>query len=263
MRRLIKRRRGPSPGDYKNGYILLRQPFFFKGGDRVPSPGDRSPNIVHLEGGQTVELSANCLWAFLLWVLWCALHSTMIAKRLTDYLRRRLGNHYRFYRLFFNIVAFVTLIPLVLYSISIKQAPIFRWEGPLVIVKYLLLVTSIGLFVAGARHYSLAQFLGIRQVKTGRINPGLSEYETFDTSGILSAMRHPWYTAGIMILWARDLSLSALLNNIVISAYFVIGAILEERKLLSEFGERYQEYQRNVSMFIPYKWFEAKVTRAR
>jgi protein-S-isoprenylcysteine O-methyltransferase Ste14 len=37
----------------------------------------------------------------------------------------------------------------------------------------------------------------------------------------------------------------------VISIYFIIGSILEERKLVSEFGERYREYQQTVSMLIP------------
>ena len=172
---------------------------------------------------------------------------------------KKLGDQFRFYRLFYNTVSLVTLIPLVFYSISIRQAPVFRWEGHLVIVKYLLWVTSIYLFVAGGRHYSLSQLLGIRQIKTVRANRTLSEYGTFDTSGILSVIRHPWYTAGIIAVWANDISLSTFLINIVISAYFVIGTILEERKLLLEFGEKYREYQKNVSMFIPYKWLKAKI----
>jgi protein-S-isoprenylcysteine O-methyltransferase Ste14 len=39
----------------------------------------------------------------------------------------------------------------------------------------------------------------------------------------------------------------------------VIGTILEERKLVREFGEPYREYQRNVSMFFPYKWLKARI----
>jgi protein-S-isoprenylcysteine O-methyltransferase Ste14 len=63
----------------------------------------------------------------------------------------------------------------------------------------------------------------------------------------------------MMVVWGRDLSLSTLLINMVISAYFIIGTILEERKLLLEFGEKYREYQKNVSIFIPYKWLKAKL----
>jgi protein-S-isoprenylcysteine O-methyltransferase Ste14 len=72
-------------------------------------------------------------------------------------------------------------------------------------------------------------------------------------------IRHPWYIAGILLVWAGDVSLSTLLINIVIIAYFVVGTFLEERKLLLEFGDRYREYQENVSMFIPYKWVKAKM----
>ena len=199
--------------------------------------------------------------AVLLWALWCTLHSTLIATPVTDYLEKKLGDRFRFYRLFFNAASLATLLPVVYYSVSIPQAPIFRWEGHLMIVKYLLLATSITLFVAGGRHYSMSQFLGIRQIRTGRANPALSEYDTFATSGILRAIRHPWYTASILVIWAGDISLSTLLINIVISAYFVVGTILEERKLLLEFGERYREYQKNVSMFIPYKWSKVKFTK--
>jgi protein-S-isoprenylcysteine O-methyltransferase Ste14 len=208
-----------------------------------------------------MEFLVKHVIAVLLWVLWCTLHSTLIATPVTDYLKKKLGDRFRFYRLFFNAVSLATLLPVVYYSIPIRQTPLFRWEGPLMIVKYLLLATSITLFVAGGRHYSMSQFLGVRQIKTGRANHTLSEYDTFDTSGILSAIRHPWYTASLMLIWAGDISLSTLLINIVISIYFVIGTILEERKLLLEFGENYREYQKNVSMFIPYKWLKAKIAR--
>jgi protein-S-isoprenylcysteine O-methyltransferase Ste14 len=206
-----------------------------------------------------MEFLVKHVIAVLLWVLWCTLHSTLIATPVTDYLKKKLGAWFRFYRLFFNAVSLATLLPVVYYSTPIRQAPLFRWEGPLMIVKYLLLAASITLFIAGGEHYSMSQFLGIRQIKTGRANPTLSEYDTFDTSGILGAIRHPWYTGSLMFIWARDVSLSTFLINIVISVYFVVGTILEERKLLLEFGERYREYQKSVSMFVPYKWLKSKI----
>ena len=206
-----------------------------------------------------MELSMKSLLAVIFWVLWCALHSTLVATTVTDTMKKKLGDRFRFYRLLYNVVSLVTLIPLVYYSITIRQPPFFRWEGYLVIVRYLLVATSISLFVAGARHYSMSQLFGIRQIKTGRASRAVSECDTFDTSGILGVIRHPWYIAGIFLVWAGDISLSTLLINIVISAYFVIGTFLEERKLLLEFGDRYREYRRNVSMFIPCKWLKAKI----
>ncbi len=153
-----------------------------------------------------MELPTKCLLTALLWVLWCTLHSFLIATTVTEYVKKKLGNQFRFYRLFYNTLSLVTLIPLVYCSISIEQAPLFRWEGNLVIVRYFLLATSISLVFAAGRHYSMSELFGIRQIKTGRMNRTLSEYNRLDTSGILGAIR-----------------------------------------------------QENVSMFIPYKWFKAKI----
>lgn len=208
-----------------------------------------------------MEPPVNHLVAVFLWVLWCSLHSLLIAVPLTDYLKRRLRGGYRFYRLIYNIVALITLAPLAIYSFSIEEAPVFRWEGSLAAIKYLLFSASIYLFAAGARHYSLFSFLGIDQLRTGKPNRVLSERNVFATSGILGIIRHPWYTGGILIIWARDMSLLTLWINIVVSAYLVIGAFLEERKLLREFGGSYREYQKRVSMLFPWKWIINRVTR--
>ncbi|HVN25349.1 MAG TPA: NnrU family protein [Syntrophorhabdales bacterium] len=201
------------------------------------------------------------LLLILLWVFWCALHSGMIAAPVTEYVKKRLGNRYRFYRLFYNSLALVTLLPPVYYSILLEGTPVFRWHGALVLLQCFLLIAGLVLFIAGAKHYNISQFLGIRQVRTGEINPTLSEDDAFDMTGILCAIRHPWYAAGIMVVWARDLSLSTVLTNLVITAYFIVGSILEERKLVREFGSTYIEYQQHVSMFFPYMWLKAKIAQ--
>jgi protein-S-isoprenylcysteine O-methyltransferase Ste14 len=196
------------------------------------------------------------LYAVLGWIVWCSLHSALISIPVTEYLKRKLREGFRFYRLFYNAFSLATLIPLLLYSASIRQEPVFRWEGPLGAIPYVLLVTGIGLFYIGGRNYSLLQFLGITQIKRGAGNHSMSAYNSFVVSDIHRMIRHPWYLGGILIVWSGDLSLSTILNNMVITSYFIIGAILEERKLVREFGESYREYQRNVSMLLPYKWLK-------
>jgi len=47
----------------------------------------------------------------LAWTAYCTLHSAMISETATGFLKRRLGESFRFYRLFFNSVATLTLIP--------------------------------------------------------------------------------------------------------------------------------------------------------
>ena len=200
------------------------------------------------------------LYAVLGWVLWCTLHSTLISTTVTDFAKKKLGGSFRFYRLFYNVVSLVTLIPLVYYSHMLREAPVFRWEGPLGIVQVFLLAVSVYLFVAGGRHYSWARFWGISQIKAGRAGSSLADSSsTFVVSGIHRIIRHPWYLGGILIVWAQDMSASTILINLVISVYFMIGAVLEERKLVLEFGEEYREYQRTVSMLFPWRWLKARI----
>jgi protein-S-isoprenylcysteine O-methyltransferase Ste14 len=206
-----------------------------------------------------MEISVKHLYAVLGWVLWCTLHSTLISTTVTDFAKTKLGGGFRFYRLFYNVVSLVTLIPLVYYSHTLREAPVFRWEGPLGIVQVFLLAVSVYLFVAGGKHYSWARFWGIFQIKAGRAGSSLADSSTFVVSGIHRIIRHPWYLGGILIVWAQDMSASTILINMVISVYFMIGAVLEERKLVIEFGEKYREYQRSVSMLFPWRWLKTRI----
>ena len=91
----------------------------------------------------------------LAWTAYCTLHSTMISETATGFLKRRLGDSFRFYRLFFNSIAMLTLIPVLWYSHSPGQEAIFLWEGVWLVAQYLLLACSVLLVVAGGRRYSL------------------------------------------------------------------------------------------------------------
>jgi protein-S-isoprenylcysteine O-methyltransferase Ste14 len=193
-----------------------------------------------------------------LWIIWCAIHSGMIWVAITDSLKRRLGNYFRFYRLFFNLTAIVTIIPVILYGRSLHAPVVFRWEGFMIVFQFFLLAMGILLFFAGARHYDMLQFLGIRQIKTGTSHGALTATGRLHTTGILRITRHPWYLGAIMLLWAGDLSASTLVGNIILTLYLIVGAALEERKLILEFGEGYRRYQKQVSMLVPFKYLMSK-----
>jgi len=193
------------------------------------------------------------LFLALAWTAYCMLHSAMISETVTRFLKRRLGDSFRFYRLFFNSVAVLTLIPVLWYSHSLRQEAIVRWEGVWLVLQYLLMACGVLLVIAGGRHYSLRQFVGISQLQ-GASSGGLAAGGGIDSSGVLGLVRHPWYTAVVLLLWARNLDMAALVGNGVLTVYIVVGTLLEERKLVHEFGDAYRSYQRRVSMFVPLKW---------
>ncbi len=193
----------------------------------------------------------------LLLIGWCALHSLLISLSVTSAFRKRLGAFFRFYRLFYNFFAALTLVPVALYAYSVRTEPIFAWHGYWRILQLVLLVASGVLFVLGARQYDAGQFLGLKQIQTGDNGGGITDTGRLDTSGILSVVRHPWYLAGILLVWTRELDASTILVNSIFCAYFVVGAFLEERKLTKEFGEQFRGYQKRVSMLFPYKFFKS------
>jgi protein-S-isoprenylcysteine O-methyltransferase Ste14 len=194
----------------------------------------------------------------LAWTAYCALHSAMISETATGFLKRRLGDSFRFYRLFFNSVAALTLIPVLWYSLSLRQEAVFRWEGGWLVPRYILLVCGVLLAVAGGRHYRLGQFVGICQLR-GTSSGGLAAGGGIDSSGVLGLVRHPWYTAVVLLLWAHDLDAAALVGNGVLTVYILVGTLLEERKLVHEFGDAYRSYQVRVSMFVPLRWVRSRI----
>jgi len=192
------------------------------------------------------------------WSAFCALHSAMISETATRILKRWLGESFRFYRLFYNAVAVVTIIPPLLYSASVAGTPLFRWEGPLRAVRYALIACGVLLLIAGGRHYSLGQFIGTSQLR--RTSPGgLAPGGGIDSRGILGLIRHPWYTAVALLIWARDLDTARLVVNAVLTVYILVGTLLEERKLAHELGGAYTRYRERVSMFVPLKWLSSRI----
>lgn len=198
------------------------------------------------------------LFLALAWTAYCALHSAMISETATGFLERRLGASFRFYRLFFNTVSLVLLVPVVWYSRTLEGEPVVRWEGAWRAARYALVAVGGLLLVAGGRHYRLRRFLGLSQLR-GRSPGGLATGGGIDSTGILGLVRHPWYTAVLLLLWARDLDVARLVVNGVLTVYIVVGTLLEERKLIHEFGDAYRAYQEKVSMFVPLKWLRSRI----
>lgn len=194
----------------------------------------------------------------LIWLVWCFFHSALISLRATGYLKQRPGDRFRYYRLVYNAFSLITLIPVILYSDSLRSEPLFVWDGAWMALQGFILAVSVFFFLAGARQYDGLSFLGLRQLRSGSSCEGLSETCALNTKGVLGVVRHPWYAGGILIIWARDLDLSLIITNVILTGYFIVGTLLEERKLLVEFPGAYREYQQRVSMLFPWRWFISK-----
>jgi len=212
---------------------------------------------------QALNIVMKYMLLLLFLIVWCTLHSALIGLTVIEVLRRRFPGGFRFYRIAYNLFAVVTLVPILGYAASLKGRPIIAWEGMLRIVPILLWSVGLVFFFTGLQRYDLFQFFGIRQLKGENTCSVLTDDCTLDTGGVLSIVRHPWYSAGILIVWARPLDAVVILTNLVICGYFVVGAMLEERKLKIQFGRQYTDYQQQVSMFFPIRWARDRLYQER
>jgi protein-S-isoprenylcysteine O-methyltransferase Ste14 len=74
------------------------------------------------------------------------------------------------------------------------------------------------------------------------------------TAGPYSKVRHPIYSGIILAMIGTTIAVSLywLVAVIVIGAYFLYSAIVEERSMASLFPDKYPEYKRSTKMLVPF-----------
>ena len=187
----------------------------------------------------------------ILWILWCSLHSFLISRFFTVKMKEILGVKFAYYRLAYNTFSLLALIPVVIYQQHLTEEVIFTWPGFWNILKFSMYFASFILLYGGYRVFDMRYVLGTKQVQEMREGRKVETMD-FNTSGILEYVRHPWYSGGILLVWAfGPITDVSLVSKTILTAYIIIGTILEERKLVYEIGEPYLEYRKRVPMLIP------------
>ena len=185
----------------------------------------------------------------LLWCGWCGLHSLLITATVRRWLEQRGGVWLGAYRLVYVGLSMLTLLPLLWYTTSLPQQPLPAlplW------LRIPLLLYALVMFVGGLRVYDLHTFLGLRQWRSGTRDA--ADAEAFRISPFHRHVRHPWYAFGLVVLWTRDMSAAMLVSAVLTTVYLVVGAHLEEKKLVARLGDAYRGYQRRVPGLIPLPW---------
>ena len=185
-----------------------------------------------------------------LWLAYFIVHSALASHALKTWMARVRPRWMAGYRLAFNLVAVLALLP-VLRQFHHNPGPmLWAWNGPWSwLANGLALAAAIG-FMATLRHYDGGEFLGWRQWRE-RAHTA-DDREALHISPFHRHVRHPWYACGLVVLWTRDMSAAMLVSALLITAYLVVGARLEERKLLARHGDAYRRYMRRVPGLLPW-----------
>ncbi len=193
----------------------------------------------------------NVLITFILYFLiFAAIHSLLATGYIKSKAERLLKGNFRFYRLLYTIISFPTFAPAFLVWLKYTSLTplVYRipdWLSPVFLLVRLL---GIGLFVYAVFQTDILEFAGIK--------PTRREMESkLITGGAYGIVRHPMYTGAIAVLFTKmEMSQLELTASLLVSIYFVIGAIIEEKRLVSTFGDEYRRYKQQVSMLVPVKW---------
>jgi len=204
----------------------------------------------------------NALLIFITLMAFGAVHSLLASHEAKLIAQRLLGRNVATatYRLVYNVLALVTVLPALYLVFRLPDQELYRFPAP-----WDSIALGVQALAALGLLYSVYQmdawfFLGLRQLgeppQLGvRYSIEATSTPRLVTNGLHRFARHPLYTTSLIVLYlASPMSLNWLAFAISCNAYFFIGSIFEERKLVREFGAAYRAYQQHVPRLLPRPW---------
>ena len=185
------------------------------------------------------------------WLAYFALHSLLASMIFKHGFKHRFPGLFPRYRLLFNLVALITLIPVLALIFGTQWPTLWQWQAAGKWLMNGIALAGVLGFLYSTRFYDGATFLGLRPNADQHIG---SADEPLVISPLHRCVRHPWYFFGLLIIWTRDMNTAWFITCVMVTLYFLVGSRLEENKLVAEYGERYAEYRRRVAGLVPLPW---------
>lgn len=181
------------------------------------------------------------------WILYYVVHSILAATIVKDFFAKKMRKYFRYYRLCYSIFATITLMYLLMYQYSFESPVLMKS----VLLKYISLIVLVIpgftiMFISIKKYFLLLS--GVRSIYEAAPPAELK------VEGIHRYVRHPLYLGTILFVWGLFF-IFPMLNNLIavvlLTGYVWIGIGFEEKKLVKEFGKKYEEYISEVPVLFP------------
>lgn len=177
------------------------------------------------------------------WLVYGLIHSALATTRIKRFSHDNLRISQTAYRIFYNLFAIVTLLPLVYFGFYKNDKQIF--EENLFTDLLGVVIFIIGLFV----------MISIIKKYFAQMSGTSTDIEDeLHVDGLHRYVRHPLYLGTFLLLigifFIRP-QVNVLISNIVIILYTIFALRWEEEKLLIIFGVQYSEYCASTPRIIP------------
>lgn len=194
----------------------------------------------------------------IVFAVWALVHSLTASLRFKAILQKLMGQraYEGLYRLLYNLFSVVTFLPVIVLAASALPDGVI-WALPLPYSWIFILIQIVGLtgLAISLIQTGLLHFAGLSQAVgylTGRAE--IDDEPPLVTGGLYAYVRHPLYFFSLVVLWfAPVVTWQTLAFDLAATAYFWIGSVHEERKLLRVYGEAYEQYRQRVPRLLPIK----------
>jgi len=194
-------------------------------------------------------LTLSTIIIFLGWLAYGLFHSLLASSQFKGIIEAKYSKLFSNYRLLFVVSALISPLPLLYYHFTTTSSEV--WNNYREIRLFGGIIAGIGLAVLRKAFgsYDSKLFFGLSKAPESS--------EAFKSDGILAKVRHPLYTATLMLFWGWFLFSNSYHNLAFCLAntlYIIVGIQWEEKKLVQQYGQKYLDYKSNVPMLIPKFW---------
>lgn len=182
-----------------------------------------------------------------LWLLFGVLHSVLAAEWFKRLMQRWLGGGYKYYNFAYSVFAMLTLIGILIFQFNMPSRLLYVTPGYMKLLLWLPVLAGLLIMLVVIKKY----FFSLSGISVFyKHQPPVA----LELSGLNRYVRHPLYFGTLLFVWGLFFVfpfLNGLLACIVITLYTLLGAMLEEKKLVKQFGEQYVLYKKQVPMLVP------------
>ncbi len=187
------------------------------------------------------------LLLFFVWMLFCLLHSVFASDVFKQRAQLLMKSNYKFYRIAYSLFALITLG--FAMSCNFTMHSFLLWN----VIHMEEILAVAGIIICGLIMLLFTKrfFFDLSGADVFRKKP---VERTLIKTSLYKFVRHPLYSATLGFIWFIFLYnplLSNLISCLCITVYTIVGIFLEEKKLITEFGENYLKYRSETPMLIP------------
>jgi protein-S-isoprenylcysteine O-methyltransferase Ste14 len=182
------------------------------------------------------------------WTMYFVIHSVFASHYVKRSFKKHLPGLNNYYRIIYNLFSILGMLIIFIFQSTLPQRYLYTPDTGLTFLGISLASLGLILIRESFAQYDVEEFLGTSQLKGD-----LTEQE-FIRNGILRYIRHPLYSASMLIILGYLIFAPSninLISGVCMILYLIIGSNFEEKKLARSFGKDYLTYKKEVPAFIP------------